>query len=112
MTAMFEFVGGGIGVMPDPGDNPDTHVVPHHAAGTQISFQVANVGDDDGTADVEVDVDDEFATSWRSGVLSPGQQQVGFVSLGRLGQGAHSVQTIVNPGSGTADNETNTFDIG
>jgi hypothetical protein len=42
---MFELVGGGLGVMPDPADNPDNHVVPHHEAGTRISFEVLNVGD-------------------------------------------------------------------
>jgi hypothetical protein len=30
MAAMFEFNGGGIGVMPDPDDNPEMHVVPSH----------------------------------------------------------------------------------
>ena len=45
MSLMFELVEGGIGVMPDPEDNPNNHVVPRHDAGTRISFAVLNVGD-------------------------------------------------------------------
>ena len=44
MSSMFELSVGGIAVMPDPADNPDNHVIPHHDAGTQISFEVCNVG--------------------------------------------------------------------
>ena len=40
MTAMFEFAGKGLGVMPDPADNPAGHVVPHSEAGLQITFEV------------------------------------------------------------------------
>ena len=32
MSTMFELASGGIGVMPDPADNPDNHVNPHHEA--------------------------------------------------------------------------------
>lgn len=35
--------GGGIGVMPDPDDNPNNNVVPHHESGARISFEVLNV---------------------------------------------------------------------
>jgi hypothetical protein len=111
MSARFEFTGGGIGVMPDPDDNPDGHVVPHHDSGTRISFTVVNVGDAGGNAEVGVELDDQFNTSFTSEFLDPGQQQDGFVSLGRLFQSQHTVLTVVNPGSGQADHETNTFDI-
>lgn len=111
MSAMFEFTGGGIGVMPDPNDNPDGHVVPHHESGTRISFTVINVGDAGGNAEVGVELDDQFVTNFTSDFLDPGQQQDGFVSLGRLFQARHSVLTFVNPGSGQADHETNSFEV-
>ncbi len=112
MSAMFEFTGGGIGIMADPEDNPDAHDVPHHDAGTRISFEVVNVGDTGGNAEVGVEVDDVFLASWQSSFLDPGQSEAGFVSLGRLTVGDHSVLTFVNPGSGAADHETNDFSIG
>ncbi|BCH31103.1 hypothetical protein MesoLjLc_30330 [Mesorhizobium sp. L-8-10] len=112
MSAMFEFTGGGIGVMPDPDDNPNGHVVPHHESGIRISFQVVNVGDAGGNADVGVEVDDAFLTSWQSSFLDPGDSETGFVSLGRLAEGEHTVLTFVNPGSGQADHESNTFIVG
>jgi hypothetical protein len=108
---MFQFTDGGIGVMPDPADNAGTHDVPHHESGTQISFEVRNVGDAEGNADVGVELDDVFSGGFKSSVLSPGQQETGFVSLGRLGEGTHTVLTFVNPGSGAADHETNTFAV-
>jgi hypothetical protein len=112
MVAMFQFNGGGIGVMPDPADNAAGHDIPNHEAGTQISFQVVNVGDESGIVQVDVEVDDIFNVSWRSSGLNPGQQQAGFASLGRLPEGSHTVSTALNPGSGSADHEANTFDVG
>lgn len=111
MAAMFQLVGGGIGVMPDPADNPDSHEVPHHESGTRISFEVLNVGDAGGSARVTVELDDVFHSDWQSSQLNPGEQEAGFVQLGRLSEGEHSVLTFVNPGSGQADHDTNTFDV-
>ena len=74
MTAMFEFAGGGLGVMPDPADNPAGHVVPHSEAALQITFEVANVGDESDQAHVAVDVDDEFRAEWWSEQLAPGSR--------------------------------------
>lgn len=111
MSAMFELVEGGLGVMPDPDDNPDSHVVPHHDAGTRISFEVLNVGDAGGNAAVGVEIDDVFFTEWRSQFLDPGDKEVGFVSLGRLTQDQHSVLVFVNPGSGQSDHTSNTFTV-
>ena len=111
MSSMFELVGGGIGVMPDPADNPDNHMVPHHEAGTRISFEVLNVGDAGNNARVGVEVDDAFVTEWQSQYLNPGEREVGYVSLGRLSEGQHTVLTYVNPGSGQADHDSNTFDV-
>jgi hypothetical protein len=111
MSAMFQFVGGGIGVMPDPDDNAAGHVVPNHESGTRISVQVINVGDASGNADVGVEVDDVFVTSVQSSFLDPGQQNVQFASLGRLDAGQHTVLVFVNPGSGQLDHDTNTFNV-
>lgn len=111
MTDMFQLTGGGIGVMPDPADNTGTHVVPHHESGTRISFEVLNVGDTGGNANVAVELDDVFNTSWQSSFLDPGGQETGFVQLGRLSEGAHSVLVFVNPGSGQSDHQTNGFDV-
>lgn len=108
---MFELSAGGIGVMPDPADNPDNHVIPHHDAGTRISFDVCNVGDASGNARVGVEVDDTFVAEWESPFLDPGQCGTGFVSLGRLSEGQHTVLIFVNPGSGQSDNQTNTFNV-
>ncbi|MGL3104652.1 hypothetical protein [Bradyrhizobium sp. BR 1432] len=111
MSAMFELIGGGIGVMPDPEDNEAGHVVPHHESGTRVSFSVVNVGDAGGNAEVGIELDDVFTNNWTSDFLDPGQQQAGFVGLGRLLCGEHEVLIFVNPGSGQADHETNTFTV-
>ena len=111
MSSMFELSEGGIGVMPDPADNPDNHVIPHHDAGTQISFEVCNVGDAGGNCKVGVEVDDIFVTEWESQFLDPGQCGTGFASLGRLSEGRHAVLIFVNPGSGHVDHQTNTFNV-
>lgn len=111
LSEMFELAPGGIGVMPDPQDNPDNHVVPHHDSGTQISFELAHVGDAGGVARVGVEIDGNFVVEWSSESLNPGETAVGYVSLGRLDQGSHKVLIYVNPGSGTADHQENTFEV-
>ncbi len=50
MASMFNLAGRGTGVMPNPDDNPNKHVVPHHESGTRISFEILNVGDQRGDA--------------------------------------------------------------
>src|SRR5690349_13372868 len=109
MTTMFELASGGIGVMPDSADNPDNRVIPHHDAGTAISFEVLNVSDSGGNARVGIEIDDTFVTEWQSQYLAPGQSEVGYASLGRLSEGEHTALVYVNPGSGQSDNSTNTF---
>jgi hypothetical protein len=111
MTAMFQLTGGGIGVMPDPADNPGAHTVPHHESGTRISFEVLNAGDRGGNATVGIELDDVFQSDWQSNFLNPGEQETGFVQLGRLSEGEHTVLIYVNPGSGQSDHDTNTFVI-
>jgi hypothetical protein len=97
--------------MPDPADNDAGHVVPHHESGTRISFEVSNVGDASGNATVTVELDGSFNSDFQSSFMDPGQQEVGFVELGRLSEGSHSVLLFVNPGSGQSDHETNQFEI-
>lgn len=111
MVAMFQFVGGGIGVMPDPADNDPGHTVPNRESGTRISFEVLNVGDEAGVVTVDVEVDDVYLLSWQSDSLGPGLRQIGYASLGRLTAGSHTALVILNPGSGTADHDSNTFDV-
>jgi hypothetical protein len=111
MGAMFQLTGGGVGVMPDPDDNPDQHVVPHHDAGTMVSFTIVNVGDAGGQGRVGVEIDDVFVEEWQSGHTDPGGEETGKVRLGRLTQGDHTALTFVNPGSGIADHETNSFGV-
>jgi hypothetical protein len=111
MSAMFDLVGGGLGVMPDPDDNPDGHVVPHHDAGIKITFEVANVGDSGGNAKVGIELDDVFQAEWESGFLDPGAEEVGQMSLGRVSEGDHSVLVFVNPGSGAQDHDSNDFSV-
>lgn len=111
MTTMFELASGGIGVMPDAADNPDSHEIPHHDSGIAISFEVLNVSDSGGNARVGVEIDDTFVTDWQSQYLEPGQNEVGYASVGRLSKGEHTVLVYVNPGSGQSDNSTNTFNV-
>jgi hypothetical protein len=111
--ALFEFTVGGIGVMQDPADNPDGHVVPHHEAGTRISFEVINVGDAGAVARVGVEVDDVFVEERETQQIEPGMAGFDYVSLGRLSEGEHTVLVYVNPGSGNpaADHAENTFGV-
>jgi hypothetical protein len=111
MAAMFELAEGGIGVMPDPSDNPDGHVVPHSEAGVRISFEVGNVGDEPGIATVGVEVDDGFVTEWESDERAPGETAVGFVGVGRLPAGTRTILAFVNPGSGQNDHRTTTIEL-
>ncbi len=110
---MFAFAVGGIGVMPDPADNPDGHVVPHHEAGTRISFELVNTGDEAAVARVGVEVDDQFVEERETDEVAPGMTAFDYVSLGRLSEGEHRVLAYVNPGTGNpaTDHAENTFDV-
>lgn len=110
---LFEFTIGGLGVMPDPADNPDGHVNPHHDAGTRISFEVINVGDAGAVARIGVEVDDQFIEERETEQIEPGMTGFDYVSLGRLSEGDHTVLVYVNPGSGNpaADHAENTFGV-
>lgn len=111
MAAMFEFLEGGIGLMPDPEDNRDGHVVPHHSAGVKLSFEIQNVGEHAGIARVGVEVDDQFVTEWTLEQIEPGESAAGFVSVGRLNEGTHTFLVYVNPGSGGDDHATSSIEL-
>jgi hypothetical protein len=108
---MFELAEGSIGVMPDPDDNPDGHVVPHHDAGVRISVEVGNVGDEPGSANLRVEVDDVFVAEGDSEELAPGEPAVVDFNLGRLEAGQHVILVFVNPGSGQRDHTETSIEI-
>jgi hypothetical protein len=98
MAEMFSFSTGGIGVMPDPDDNEPGHINPNHESGTRISFDVVNVGDAAGSAAVAVELDGSpLDANFESSVLQRNQTEAGFVALGRLSEGSHSVLIFVSP---------------
>ena len=112
MSGVFELAGGGLGVMADPDDNAAQHDVPHHESGTRISFQVTNLGDGPGSATVSVELDGSFVADWTSQQLAPDDGETGFVSLGRLAEGDHSVLASVSPGTEKNNQTTNDFSVG
>jgi hypothetical protein len=67
---MFELIGGGTCVLPDPEDNPDNHMVTHHEAGASISFEVINAGDAGGKAGTGTEIDDAFVSEWHANPAS------------------------------------------
>lgn len=97
MTAMFEFSGGALSVTPSSSD-------------TQIAFELFNVGDESGTAEVGCEVDDTYITSW-SGTLDPGVGDRPTVSLGPVADGTHTALVYVNPGSGQNDHLSQDFTV-
>jgi hypothetical protein len=112
-TSTFEFDPQGLLVSPDDTDNPDGHVVPHHDAGTKVSFAVLNVGTAPGQARVGIEVDDSFITEWVSEDVEPGSSASPpeVTGIGRYGSGEHVFLAYVNPGSGTNDNVENRVNI-
>jgi hypothetical protein len=97
MSAMFEFSGGALSVTPSSSD-------------TQISFEIYNVGDESGTAEVGCEVDGTYITSW-TGTLSPSVGDRPTVSLGALYEGSHTALVYVNPGSGQNDHLQQDFTV-
>ena len=58
MSAMFEFAGGALSVTPDPNE-------------TFVSFEIFNVGDVAGVAEVGLEVDGTYVNTWKSQSLAP-----------------------------------------
>ena len=94
---MFEFSSGGLSVTPSSSD-------------TQIAFEIFNVGDESGTAEVGCEVDDTYVTSW-SGTLEPNVGDRPSVSLGAVAEGNHTALVYVNPGSGQNDHLSQDFTV-
>jgi hypothetical protein len=95
---MFEFAGGGLSVTPSSSD-------------TVISFELFNVGDEPGTAEVGCEVDGTYVTTWTAS-LSPNVGERPYVSLGALYPGPHNALVYVNPGSGQNDHLSADFTVG
>ncbi|HSV67116.1 MAG TPA: hypothetical protein VLJ59_14550 [Mycobacteriales bacterium] len=87
---MFEFSGGGLSVTPSD-------------SGTQLSFELFNVGDTAGSAEVGVEVDNTYVTTWASEELHPGYGTTPTVDVGYVEPGSHEALVYVNPGSGQND---------
>jgi hypothetical protein len=90
MSAMFEFQGGALSVYPTGTD-------------TEISFELFNVGDEAGYAEVGIEVDGTYVTSWNSSEVYPGYGDTPKISVGYVEPGNHEALVYVNPGSGEND---------
>lgn len=90
MSAMFEFAGGALSVIPNGSD-------------TEVSFELFNVGDEAGFAEVGVEVDGSYVATWNSSELYPGYGDTPKISIGYLEPGNHEALVYVNPGSGQND---------
>jgi hypothetical protein len=69
------------------------------------------VGDGDGVATAAVEIDDVWVTDWQSGPLGTHRTATGYVSLGRLSEGPHTILVYVDPGSGQHDQQTTTVEL-
>jgi hypothetical protein len=97
MTAMFEFAGGALSVYSTGSD-------------TEISFELFNVGDAAGIAEVGIEVDGSYVASWNSPELSPGVGDVPKITVGTVPPGNHEALVYVNPGSGQNDHLRQVFE--
>jgi hypothetical protein len=70
--------------------------------GWQVYFEIFNVGDETGTAEVGIEVDNNYVTQW-TGTLDPNVGDHPTVDIGSLDEGVHTVLVYVNPGSGQND---------
>jgi len=97
MSAMFEFAGGGLSVIP--------------GSDTEVSFELFNVGDEAGYAEVGVEVDGTYITTWTSGELPPSVGDTPKISVGYVEAGNHEALVYVNPGSGQNDHLRQEFTV-
>jgi hypothetical protein len=97
MTAMFEFGGGPLSVYSSGSD-------------TEISFELYNVGQVPGVAEVGIEVDGSYVASWRSEELQPGVGDVPKITVGQILPGNHEALVYVNPGSGQNDHLRQVFE--
>jgi hypothetical protein len=94
---MFEFAGGALSVNPSDYD-------------TTISFEIFNVGDESGAAEVGCEIDGTYITSWTT-TLDPNVGDRPTVSLGAVEPGTHTALVYVNPGSGQNDHLSQDFTV-
>src|SRR5215207_3797958 len=97
MPAMFEFSGVALSVTPSPSN-------------TEISFELFNVGDESGSAEVGCELDGTYVASWTV-TLDPNVGDRPYVSLGAVSEGAHTALVYVNPGSGQNDHLQQDFTV-
>jgi hypothetical protein len=90
MSAMFEFAGGALSVVP-------------FGSEAEVSFELFNVGDESGVAEVGVEVDGKYVTTWKSDEMYPGYGDTPKISVGEIDPGNHEALVYVNPGSGQND---------
>lgn len=96
MTAMFEFAGGALSVVPSAG-------------AAELSFELFNVGDAAGVAEVGVEVDGNYVTTWNSHELHTGYGDTPKINVGHVQPGQHEALVYVNPGSGQNDHLRQAF---
>jgi hypothetical protein len=77
---------------------------------TQIAFEIFNVGDEAGTAEVGCEVDGNFITTWTA-TLEPNVGDRPSVSVGQIEAGNHTALVYVNPGSGQNDHLSQDFTV-
>ena len=93
---MFKFSGGALSIVPE-------------SDGHWASFELFNAGDESGVAEVGVEVDGNYVTTWTSGTIAPNVGETPSVSLGAVGEGNHEALVYVNPGSGENDHLRQAF---
>jgi hypothetical protein len=98
MSAMFEFAGGALSVIPGSSE-------------TEISFELFNVGDEAGYAEVGVEVDGTYITTWTSSEIYPQYGDTPKFSVGYVAPGDHEALVYVNPGSGENDHLRQWFQV-
>jgi hypothetical protein len=82
-----------------------------YQAGTdaEISFELFNVGDVAGVAEVGIEVDGGYVTGWTSPELRPGVGDTPKILIGKIPPGVHEAVVYVNPGSGKDDHLRTVF---
>ena len=94
---MFEFAGGGLSVTPDQNN-------------TVFSFEIFNVGDEAGTAEIGCEIDNTYILGHQV-TLEPNVGDRPYVDLGAVAPGNHNGLIYVNPGSGQNDHLSADFTV-
>ncbi|MFL6142122.1 MAG: hypothetical protein ACJ72N_09710 [Labedaea sp.] len=99
MSAMFEFAGGALSV------------VSTGSSEAEVSFELFNVGDESGVAEVGVEVDGQYRATWKSDEMYPGYGDTPKISVSEIDPGNHEALVYVNPGSGKDDHLRQEFTL-